>query len=244
MTEEISKNLMGLNRFILSDRYFFNGKKPFSRGKKDDFNAQLVNYETANAWIKKGQNVGFCFGEGFLGIDADALELVPIVKELLPATYEEETTSGGLHFIFRFFGKAENRNLNLNGKHLGEIRANRQYVIIAPSIAKSKIDGQFKQYKIINDVAPAVLTQKQLQTFLDKFPEIKSDKPQGCDLKERGIDRSAYDFAKCCELIEKGSADYSDICMKMRKLGSSKWQKRAETYRRMTFKAALRKVKS
>lgn len=140
----------------------------------------------------------------------------------------------------------ENRNLNHNGVHLGELRADRQYIVIASSKAKSKIDGKIKPYCITKDVAPAAITKELLQEFLKNFDNasataraspVKSHKTTG------GGDRSRYDFAKCCELLEKDNLSFIEICDKMKVVGSSKWQERDERYKMLTFRNAMRRVK-
>lgn len=247
---ELSPNLAKFKCFVRCYRNFLDGKKPWTKEKGLDWNTQLCDYQTACQWIQAGQNIGFAAGQSTIIIDLDKFEAVTIAKICLPPTYEESTPSGGRHLIFSFFGKAANANLKLNGIHIGEIRADRQYCIIAPSVAQSKIDNRFYTYKILRDVEPVVLQQDVLQKFLSFFDK-EDDAIKFIATKEKassalttlgGCDRSRYDFAKCCELIEQGLGTYESVRDAMILHGSQKWQNRDERYRQITFAAALRTV--
>lgn len=240
----ISKHLKPYSCFIPCDRSHKDGKKPLDRS--GDFNDNLISYEKANQCLEQGHNIGFVAGHGTLLLDCDDVELYQAVKQLLPETYEEKTTSEGYHFIFSCDFIAENREIKRNGKHLGELRGNRQYILISPSVAKSKIDGKFKGYEIINDIPLAKITEKQLDEFLYLFPKennLLQDHKTTVGVKKEGVDRSRYDFAKCCELIEAGFDNFSDINNKMLVVGSEKWKGRFDNYRKATYFAAMRRVK-
>lgn len=245
----ISINLKDYNCFILCRRNYLDGKKPV--GLYGDWNNALKSYDEANNWLSKGENIGLVLGHNLICIDVDNEALIPIIEKYLPTnTYIESTCSWGLHYIYRYDGIAPNKNLSIDLEPLGELRSNRQYIIISPSLAVSKRDKQYHPYKIIKDVAPAPITEKQLNDFLEKFSNEKialseSPKTTGCvgvGTKKNGIDRSRYDFAKCCELFEKGYRTFPEIQNQMRMYGSSKWHERGNDYRLSVFLAAMRQV--
>lgn len=237
----ISENLKSYSCFVPVRKNFLDWKKP-DTPKGFDWNNYLLSYADACEYSKKG-NVGLCFGYGLIGIDVDNDKLLKFLKEV-PETYTESTPSGGLHLIFRYNGIAENKNLNLDGLHLGELRANRQYIVISPSEAISKTDGKIKPYKIIKDFAPALIVESMLKKFLENFSSMPSHfiKKNSSPIKPQVGDRSRYDFAKCCELLEKEKLSFVEVCDKMKVFGSTKWKDREDAYRMLTYRAALRRV--
>lgn len=247
----ISQHLKSFACFVPCERGFLDGKKPILRSKENDWNDHLVDYEAACSCIHNGQNVGLCAGHGLVILDCDSPELLQAAQEMLPPTYTEVTPSNGWHLVFKFEGQIENKNFNQGSKHLGELRAYREYVIIAPSMAVSKIDSKLKPYVVVNDVPPALLTVGLISAFIKRWDgkssPIVASAPHittggGESEASKTGDRSRYDYAKCCELIENGYSSFGDVCDKMREYGSTKWHSRGLSYQRLTYLAAWRRV--
>lgn len=99
----ISEHLKGLKCFVPCRRNYLDGKKP-SCPNGEDWNKHLLNYEQANEWISKCENIGLCLGLGLIAIDVDNPKLLEFLK-IFPETYTESTPSGGLHLVFKYDGK-------------------------------------------------------------------------------------------------------------------------------------------
>lgn len=141
------------------------------KGKKvSDF---LIDYKEANRQIGDGiktiaikldiqSNQIFC-------IDCDSPELNTTCEELLPPTYVEQSPSGGTHRFYKLSEALQNINLQKGNIHLGEIRTNKEIIIISPSVARNK-KGKLGSYDIINDVKELPLvTPEQVKAVVTRF---------------------------------------------------------------------------
>jgi len=185
----IHKNLKEAS-FILCQK----GKKDPLVPKEVDWNTQLISYEEANKKLQEGYNIGLVGGvNDFFIIDCDKLELEIAVTELLPKSYMERSCSGGLHYIAKIKEKLDNLKVQDLKNHYGEIRSNRQYVVIAPSIAKNK-QGNVGSYVVEKEVEEIpYVTKEQVQDVLIKFMKPK----QKVEVSESAIQLlEKYNFHK------------------------------------------------
>lgn len=143
-----------------------NSKKPLV-GEGQDWNDSILNYNQACDEIDKGNNVAIVCGyNGFIMPDCDSDELYNAFTSIMYWTYEEKSISGMKHLIYRadwVTSLEDNQVLKAkDGKHLGEIRCCRQYVVIAPSKAKDEKKGIFdvRPYEITQD-RPVISISKQ-----------------------------------------------------------------------------------
>lgn len=170
------KNIMEQISYNLQEAGFIklvkDWKKPLTNFKGDDWNNKVINFEEAMDYLPKG-NVGLVCGvNDFICIDCDgskALELSQAIEGLLPRTYSETTTSGGYHYFFRIKGQMENLDIKSDGIHYGELRCNRQYVVIAPSKAWNKQETEIGEYKVLNDYKVPYVTKEQIKEVLFRF---------------------------------------------------------------------------
>ncbi len=170
LDKRISENLREA-RFILMKH---NTKIPAVK-KGEDWNEKTIDYDTANEKLKEGFNIGLVCGlNDFFAIDCDgerAVELSQACEEFIPSSYVETTTSGGFHHIFKNRNKMENLIIK-DGKHnFGEVRCNRQSIVIAPSIAKNK-KGELKSYEVLNDREVNYVSKEEVKKVLLKFMSI------------------------------------------------------------------------
>jgi hypothetical protein len=95
-------------------------KIPFEK----EWQKKPCSYLEIQRWIDAGNNYGIIGGIGdLIIIDTDDIELADILFAELPETFTVKA-SKGYHFYFIVHEKIDNYNLNKNGKHYGEIRAN------------------------------------------------------------------------------------------------------------------------
>lgn len=166
-----------------------------------DWNNNLLTWDQANEMLSKGNNIGLVAGYGLICIDCDSVEFSEAVRQLLPTTYEETTPSGGTHFIFECNEDVENISINWNGRHMGEIRAKRQYVVISPSEARSKVDNKLITYIVKVNTSPATITKEDIGKILTPFQSqenesSKSVKLDNSILKQIESDTELYDLFK------------------------------------------------
>lgn len=134
-----------------------------------DWNTQKVDYDEANKLISLGYNIGLVADENILIVDADTPESVEYCDKELPMTLTEKTCSNGKHYFYIPMGDIKNTTI---GKNKGEIRANREYVVIAPSQAPSKLPeslGQIKSYTVVRDMPLATITQEEINRLVNFF---------------------------------------------------------------------------
>lgn len=164
MNGEISNNLP--DRFI---RLHPNSKKPI--GNEWQL-SPLLSRSEINNHLKGGGNVGFRFGDSYIGFDCDSVELELAIEQLISKpTYIQRSAKRKLpHFFFKAKGfdpeKEIGKKLGLehNKKSVGEFfcMSNTQFVI-APSI----IDGE--EYEVVTDFAIAEITKQELMSVLLQF---------------------------------------------------------------------------
>ncbi len=162
MKTTISENLKDCKLIKIKSK----SKVPVTLAKGDDWNKKLISFEEANQALKEGYNVGLVAGDGIILIDADQPESVKWCDENLKPTYIEETCSNGKHYIYRTKDIIEN---TLLGNDMGELRCNRQYVVIAPSKAESKLTKAIDKYTAIIDMPLAEISKKEIDEILKHF---------------------------------------------------------------------------
>jgi archaellum biogenesis ATPase FlaH len=146
-----------------------NEKMPFTQFKGDDWNNKIISFEEANENLKDDWNVGIVAGNGFIIIDADKQESVDWCDANLPLTYTEETCSRGRHYVYSTKVPLENK---LIGNDMGEVRCDRQFVVAAPSKAKSKITNQIEPYKVVRDVEVREINSDVIEKLLNHFSKL------------------------------------------------------------------------
>lgn len=239
-------------------------KKPLV-SKKEDWNTHPLNYEQANSEFEKGNNVGLIAGEkDFIVFECDSFELSQAVEQLLPETYCEASISDyggftGRHYIFRIKGKYDNLEIK-DKKHYGELRANRQYIVISPSVAVNK-QGELKQYEVLSEVEEIpYVTKEQVKEVLKQFiiPKINvngaklsqelleriNKYPDLKQLFETEVEKGARS-EKEQELVDKLVArDFSkeEIFSIMGGCKIGKWNEKPISYRQMTYNKAVQFV--
>ena len=162
MKMTISENLKDCKLIKLR----FKSKIPLTLAKGDDWNKKIIGFGEANQAIQEGYNIGLVAGDGIILIDADQPESVKWCDNNLKPTYIEETCSKGKHYIYKTKDIIENANL---GNDMGELRCNRQYVVIAPSQAESKITKTIEKYTSIIDMPLTEITKKEIEEILSHF---------------------------------------------------------------------------
>jgi len=112
--------------------------------------AHLTLYECKDV-LKTGGNIAVAgIPKGLMFLDIDIKEYPNgIPKELqdkIPNTFTVKTRSGGLHYYFLNNGDWDNQKFNIDGKEVGELRTNWQYIIACGSWVEPET------YRCINDV--------------------------------------------------------------------------------------------
>jgi len=166
----ISENLKEAGFIVLHKE----SKLPYT-AKGIDWNTLIINYNEANKKIAEGFNIGLVCGyNNFICIDCDSVELFLAFDQLMQPTYQEKSISGGTHLIYKSNWKTqlgENKPVQFKGKHLGELRLCRQYVVIYPSRAKdiNKKIFDVKPYELVLDNPCIELSKLDIEKVLNKF---------------------------------------------------------------------------
>lgn len=255
MDKIISPYLKNYDSFVICRP----NQKETTAPKGIDWNTLKVSYDEANLKLQDDYNVGLIAEKGnILCLDSDSIEFAEAIRQLLPPTYEEKTASGGYHFIFETTESIDNQVVKWNNKHMGEVRADRQYIVIAPSKAPSKVDGSIQSYEIINNLSPAYITKEDLQKVLSNFGEIKVKANNGkLDqeiLKQIQSDeelsklyngdiskfpsRSEAEESLICKLVSR-DFDKETIFKIMASSNLGKWNEKPISYRELTYNKAV-----
>lgn len=213
MVIQISENLKGAGLFLCKKE----SKLPEST---DDWNNHLITWEEANKKLEEGYNIGLIGGvNDFFAIDCDSLELEMACEQILPLTYKERTCSGTAHFIYKVKEKFDNLKIEDLKKHYGEIRSNRQYIIIAPSKAVNK-KGILTDYKVEQDEPIPYITQEEIKKVISFFMQPKEKvviKEDAIKLMEKynlnKTDAWLYDIVKN-QIVIKESTGGNSIVLK------------------------------
>lgn len=256
MNKQISSSL-NEGRFIL----IRNNTKVPAVEKGIDWNTKLIDYQTANNSLENF-NVALVCGKGnIICIDCDNNQLSKDCEELLPKTYSEITCSGGYHYFYILNEEATNCDITSNGVHFGEIRVNRQYVVIAPSRAINK-QGSLSDYKINSEVETLpVITKEQVKKILMKYKPVgEPQKSTGkissellnkinSDEELKNLYETEFQKGERSEaeqqLVDKLVArDFTkeEIYSIMGSSKIGKWNKRPISYRELTYNKAVQFV--
>jgi len=139
----------------------FTKEKP-SRLTQYRFDDQvLINH------IKNGGNYGIICGAGGL-IVADIDNITEDME--FPKTFTVDTVSGGKHLYILCHDIKKKIILETDGIHIGEIQAGGNTQVIGPGCrAKSKKDGEIKEY-VVSDESPFIeLSLEQLKDIFGKY---------------------------------------------------------------------------
>lgn len=260
---EISKNLKEAGFIVIQK----GNKTPFVE-KGEDWNNHILNYGQANQKLKEGYNIALVNGvNNFFTGEADSLELSQAFEGLLPATYCEESISSyegftGRHYIFRMenSSKMENFTIKWQNRHLGELRMQREFVVIAPSIALNK-QNQIKQYKILSEVENIpFVTKEQVLNVLNQFKGQSTGIKSHLDKEILGklnsdseitkllngditgfVSRSEAELSLVCKLVSR-NFDKETIFQIMANSKTDKWNEKPLSYRNLTYEKAVKKV--
>jgi len=202
---EISKCLKEAGFIVLRKEL----KKPLVK-EGEDWNKKIISYEEANQKLSEGFNIGLVAGvKDFIVIDCDGLELSQACEELLPQTYSEQTISvGSSHYILRIKERMKNLGLKIGTKHFGEIRCNRQYIVIAPSRAKDPPKKIFdvRSYKVLNEVDEIpYVTVEQVKEVIKPFVNVEQQRKTKLNQKTLDLINSDPEISK---LFNGDTSDY------------------------------------
>lgn len=255
-TKQISSSLREA-RFILVRK----GIKDPAVSKGVDWNTQTIGYEEANVKLQEGYNIGLVCGlNEIICIDCDKLELAQACEGLLPKTYSEQTTSGGHHYFYKVKGEYENLEIKQGKEHFGEIRSHRQFVVIAPSIAKNK-QGKMNSYKVLSENEIPYIEQEQVKSLVLQFMDSKDTSIKAGKIPQELLNRINQDqelktlfetellkgerSEKEQELVGKlVSRDFTkdEIFQIMGASMIGKWNERPISYRDMTYNKSVQYV--
>lgn len=191
MTKEISPNLSDC-KFI---KIQTNEKSPCSvkdekTGKGIDWNELVVDMFVANLFLKDGWNVGLVAGNGIIVVDADKPDSVDYCDNNLPITYTEKTCSDGRHYVYKCNDEIKN---TLIPNDMGEIRVNREYVVIAPSRAKSKLTGKIEDYVVLKDISLSIITKDQLNKLVEHFSSSIDKREDLTKIEQKKVNKDFMD---------------------------------------------------
>lgn len=213
------------------------------RNLKKCVDHRIISYDQANELLKEGFNVGLMGGvNGFIPLDADTPEFADYVRKNAPPTYEEKTIRGGSHFIFVVLDKDGLKNRTFPD---GELRAEGQYVVVAPSKAKDEKHDitEPRPYTITQNVPVAEITAERLNALISGYQKEKKTAPQPTpqpQQKEIDISKSGDEWRFLKELLRKGLTD-DEINQRMQTF--SKWTEAPQKYRDRTLKKANESVR-
>lgn len=263
--KQISQYLKDCNCFIRLEKDSKVWKVEKGAKHKDYF----LNWEQANEELNRGYNIGLVGGYGYVIVDCDSIELSEAVRQLLPATYIESTINKGYHYIFECLESKDikNQDVEWNKRHLGEIRALNQYVVIAPSKAKDEKKGilDVRDYTVIEHVSPARITKEDLNKILAPFSSEKTqDSNKKTSLKidsqvleqiktdselynlyngdvKKYASRSEAEESLVCKLVARGF-DKQTIFSIMANSKIGKWKEKGLSYRDLTYEKGVAMV--
>lgn len=208
-------------------------------GKGEDWNNHILTYDQANEELAKGNNVAIVGGiNNYLVVDCDNKRLYEAFTGLMYHTYEEQSITGNFHLIYKAewdLTKDDNIDFNVDKEHLGELRAHRRYVLIAPSKAKDENKGIFdiRDYKVVKDKKPCLIGKSDIEKIKKQL--LIKEKIE-FEEKEKDNSRSGLEYRKIIALILSGK-DKDSIFDEM--LAYSKWAESTDAYREYTYSKAL-----
>lgn len=259
--KSISKYLKDAGFIVLQK----NLKRPLAE-KGQDWNNLIISWDEANKKLAEGYNIGLVCGiKNYICVDCDSVELYQAFTSHMYHTYEEETISGGTHLIYKadwnLQAGIDNKPVSWNGRHLGEVRCIRQYVVIAPSQAKdpNKKINEVRPYNLVKDVKPIEISKADMDKILSNFSnnstaETSSKKLDNRILKQIDSDealknlfngntesypsRSEAEQALVGKLISRGF-DKETIFQIMSESKIGKWLEKPLSYRELTYKKGV-----
>jgi len=151
-----------------------NSKEPdVSVSIKENLDKVRLTPQEAIKRLEEGKNVGiYAFPHGlcFVDIESDFVDLIDF------ETFTVKTRDGGRHYYFLNSGIDRNYILKADGKKIGELRANWQYVLTPGSYVPSeKNDGY---YRVVKDLPIAKLDFEALRRFIEDEQKERAITPQ------------------------------------------------------------------
>jgi len=151
-----------------------NSKIPL-KGTTEWQNTEYKNPVVWKDWIDRGYNLGLNLGKvsNIVAVDIDDEPTYEKMKSLLGETLTQKTGKGW-HFLYNYdpdFSKTLNKVLRDAGYEM-ELRTDKSYVVIAPSIAYEGDNRQWNQSKIID-------MPEELKAFFITYykTEVKTTSP-------------------------------------------------------------------
>ncbi|MEM2030973.1 MAG: phage/plasmid primase, P4 family [Archaeoglobaceae archaeon] len=136
---------------------------------KENLDKVRLTPQEAIKRLEEGKNVGiYAFPHGlcFVDIESDFIDKIDF------ETFTVKTRDGGRHYYFLNPGIDRNHVLKSDGKKIGELRANWQYVLTPGSYVPSEKDDGY--YKVVKDLPIAKLDFEALKRFIEE--ELKKEK--------------------------------------------------------------------
>lgn len=155
-------------------------KAPNVRGKiKEKVREIALTPTAAVEWLKTGGNVCvYAFPDGLCFIDIDNPQSVDINR--FPRTFTVKTRNGGFHLYYLNPGIEKNFILKRDGKKIGELRANWQYVLCPGSYVPPDEDaheGATGVYEVIRDGQIVTLDFEVVREFIEHVDKKEKKKP-------------------------------------------------------------------
>lgn len=216
--------------------------------KGEDWNDKILDYEQANAELRKGNNIAIVGGyNGFVVLDSDGDDtLYNAFSNYMYKTYTETSITGNKHLIYRTDNwtttKEDNCDFNQGTKHLGELRAFRRYVVIAPSKAKDEKKGVFdvRPYKVLEDNPVCLISREDIAKVKNNLG-LQTIKKDGSVSENKDESRSALEYRKVISLLYDGKSK-EEVYQSM--MAYAKWKEAPDSYKDYTFNKAQDYVES
>ncbi|MEM1671414.1 MAG: phage/plasmid primase, P4 family [Archaeoglobaceae archaeon] len=151
-----------------------NSKEPdVSVSIKENLDKVRLTPQEAIKRLEEGKNVGiYAFPHGlcFVDIESDFVDLIDF------ETFTVKTRDGGRHYYFLNSGIDRNYILKADGKKIGELRANWQYVLTPGSYVPSEKDDGY--YRVVKDLPITKLDFEALKRFIEDEQKERAITPQ------------------------------------------------------------------
>ncbi len=156
-------------------------------------------------------NIGMVMTEDNLGVDCDSEEMEDLALKHLPQNtfIQRSARKQGLQYIFKVKDFKENLGLELNGKPVGDILAERKQMVLSPSSYRiTKEDeklgygkeGQLKHYEVVNDKPILEISKEEFMKFIFLFDSQITKKAEE-DFKEYTKANANIDDLKITDVL-------------------------------------------
>jgi len=170
------------------------------------YQTRVASEDEIRSWWTQWPHAGVAIicgavsGVVVLDIEADALDVLSC--DPMPETPTVRTQGGGIHLYFQHDPSVSTRNLRINGRHVGEIRSDRSYVVAPPSAGEH---GQYQWLRTYPSLTPGRvppwvndLVSDSAPRTRDAIPHPVVSLPQG-EYPSRSEEDQALAYRRCCE---------------------------------------------